>query len=284
MDKILAFYNDHQTLILDVLQNTLTAVLIIILTVVIAKLIRKAIFSSVMRLSNRDEIVSRLFSKVASYAVYVVALVIILDLFGVNTTSLVALVGAAGLAIGLALKDTLSNIAAGIMLLFLKPVKQGEFVEFAGFSGTVKDIGLFTLILETGDGLFISSPNRVVWASTIKNYSRNSRRRMDITVGISYEDSIDVGLNVLKDLALSHEAVLQDPAPKVLVTMLADSSVNLQLRAWCPLDTYWDTYWSIQRQLKPKIEEAGLSIPFPQRDLHVTMINKDAPKESPSTH
>lgn len=275
MDAIINFYSTHQIIIMDTLKNLLLAVMVLVLSVVISKLIRKAVFASIMKISNSDEIVSRLFSKVTSYAIYLIAIVIILDLFGVNTTSLVALVGATGLAIGLALKDTLSNIAAGIMLLILKPIKKGEFVEFSGLSGSVKDIGLFTTILETGDGLFISSPNRIVWGATIKNYSRNSRRRMDITVGISYDDSIEVGLNVLKELALSHEAVLQDPAPKVLVQMLADSSVNLQLRAWCPIDTYWDTYWSIQRQIKPKIEEAGLSIPYPQRDLHLTVTNKD---------
>lgn len=276
MDAIINFYTNHQLVILETLKNLVLAVVILFVAVVMSKLIRKAVMASFMKISNGDEIVSRLFSQVSSYAIYLLALVIILDLFGVNTTSLVALVGATGLAIGLALKDTLSNIAAGIMILILKPIKKSEFVEFAGFSGSVRDIGLFTTILETGDGLYISSPNRIVWGATIKNYTRNSRRRMDITVGISYEDSIETGLNVLKDLALSHEAVLQDPAPKVMVQMLADSSVNLQLRAWCTVDTYWDTYWSIQRQIKPKIEEAGLSIPFPQRDVHLTVTNKES--------
>ncbi|WP_068713793.1 mechanosensitive ion channel family protein [Vibrio tritonius] len=275
MDAIIDFYTNHQLVIVETLRNLVLAVVILFIAVVMAKLVRKGVMASFMKISNGDELVSRLFARVASYAIYLLALVIILDLFGVNTTSLVALVGATGLAIGLALKDTLSNIAAGIMLLILKPIKKGEFVEYAGFSGTVRDIGLFTTILETGDGLYISSPNRVVSGATIKNYTRNSRRRMDITVGISYEDSIETGLNVLKELALSHEAVLQDPAPKVLVQMLADSSVNLQLRAWCTVDTYWDTYWSIQRQVKPKIEEAGLSIPFPQRDVHLTVTNKE---------
>ncbi|MCA2017740.1 mechanosensitive ion channel family protein [Vibrio tritonius] len=275
MDAIIDFYTNHQLVIVETLRNLVLAVVILFIAVVMAKLVRKGVMASFMKISNGDELVSRLFARVASYAIYLLALVIILDLFGVNTTSLVALVGATGLAIGLALKDTLSNIAAGIMLLILKPIKKGEFVEYAGFSGTVRDIGLFATILETGDGLYISSPNRVVSGATIKNYTRNSRRRMDITVGISYEDSIETGLNVLKELALSHEAVLQDPAPKVLVQMLADSSVNLQLRAWCTVDTYWDTYWSIQRQVKPKIEEAGLSIPFPQRDVHLTVTNKE---------
>ncbi|ELH0894173.1 mechanosensitive ion channel [Vibrio fluvialis] len=275
MDSLVDFYNTHQAFLLDVAKNTLLTILILVAASIISKLVRKAVFKGVMKVGSSDEIVARLLSKIASYSVYLLALVIILDLFGVNTASLVALVGAAGLAIGLALKDTLSNIAAGIMLLFLKPIKKGEFVEFAGYTGSVRDIGLFTSVFETSDGLYISSPNRTVWGATIKNFSRNNRRRMEVTVGISYKDSVDVGLEVLKELALSHEAIMRDPQPQVMVQMLADSSVNLQLRAWCSTDKYWETYWSIQRQLKGKIEEAGLSIPFPQRDLHITM----APQE-----
>ncbi|ELL4668082.1 mechanosensitive ion channel [Vibrio fluvialis] len=275
MDSLVDFYNTHQAFLLDVAKNTLLTILILVAASIISKLVRKAVFKGVMKVGSSDEIVARLLSKIASYSVYLLALVIILDLFGVNTASLVALVGAAGLAIGLALKDTLSNIAAGIMILFLKPIKKGEFVEFAGYTGSVRDIGLFTSVFETSDGLYISSPNRTVWGATIKNFSRNNRRRMEVTVGISYKDSVDVGLEVLKELALSHEAIMRDPQPQVMVQMLADSSVNLQLRAWCSTDKYWETYWSIQRQLKGKIEEAGLSIPFPQRDLHITM----APQE-----
>ncbi|ELE5889823.1 mechanosensitive ion channel [Vibrio fluvialis] len=275
MDSLVDFYNTHQAFLLDVAKNTLLTILILVAASIISKLVRKAVFKGVMTVGSSDEIVARLLSKIASYSVYLLALVIILDLFGVNTASLVALVGAAGLAIGLALKDTLSNIAAGIMILFLKPIKKGEFVEFAGYTGSVRDIGLFTSVFETSDGLYISSPNRTVWGATIKNFSRNNRRRMEVTVGISYKDSVDVGLEVLKELALSHEAIMRDPQPQVMVQMLADSSVNLQLRAWCPTDKYWETYWSIQRQLKGKIEEAGLSIPFPQRDLHITMTPQE---------
>ncbi len=273
MQKILDFYSTHQALIVQALQNVVLTILILISASVISKLVKRGAFKAIEKVSGGDEIVSRLLSQIASYAVYLVALVIILVLFGVNTASLVALVGAAGLAVGLALKDTLSNIAAGIMILFLKPIKKGEFVEFGSHSGSVVDIGLFTSVFETADGLYISSPNSTVWNSTIRNFSRNNKRRMDITVGISYKDSVDVGLNVLKEIALSQEHILKDPEPKVIVHMLADSSVNLQLRAWCQTDKYWDAYWSVQKQIKPKIEAAGLTIPFPQREIHV--ITKD---------
>ena len=269
MDTLLAFYHTYENQIFNMGKNTLLTLMILVIASLLSKMVKKGVFASVSRLSKNDEIVSALLSKVAAYAVYLVAMVIILDLFGVNTASLVALVGAAGLAIGLALKDTLSNIAAGIMILFLKPIKKGEFVEFSGTMGTVKDIGLFTSIFETADGLYISSPNSAVWGSTIKNFSRNSRRRMDITVGISYDDSIDVGMKALLDLASEVDVLLKDPAPQVIVHMLADSSVNLQLRAWAPTDKYWETFWSMQKNAKLRIEEVGLTIPFPQRDLHI---------------
>ncbi|EJG1891676.1 mechanosensitive ion channel family protein [Vibrio parahaemolyticus] len=269
MNHLSAFYTTHQDLIVQILQNTLITVFVFIVAAMLAKLVKRGVFKATSKLSGGDEIVARLLSQVASYAVYLVGLVIILDLFGVNTASLVALVGAAGLAIGLALKDTLSNIAAGIMILFLKPIKKGEFVEFGSYSGSVVDIGLFTSVFETADGLYISSPNSAVWNSTIRNFSRNNKRRMDITVGISYQDSVEVGLNVLKELALSQPHILKDPEPQVIVHMLADSSVNLQLRAWCPTDKYWETYWAVQKQVKPNIEAAGLTIPFPQRVLNI---------------
>jgi small conductance mechanosensitive channel len=278
MNHLSAFYTTHQDLIVQILQNTLITVFVFIVAAMLAKLVKRGVFKATSKLSGGDEIVARLLSQVASYAVYLVGLVIILDLFGVNTASLVALVGAAGLAIGLALKDTLSNIAAGIMILFLKPIKKGEFVEFGSYSGSVVDIGLFTSVFETADGLYISSPNSAVWNSTIRNFSRNNKRRMNITVGISYQDSVEVGLNVLKELALSQPHILKDPEPQVIVHMLADSSVNLQLRAWCPTDKYWETYWAVQKQVKSNIEAAGLTIPLPQRDLNMKWVDEGSAK------
>lgn len=128
-------------------------------------------------------------------------------------------------------------------------------------------------MFETADGLYISSQNSVVWNSTVRNFSHN-KRRMDITVGISYQDLVEVGLNVLKEMALSQSHILKDPEPQVIVHMLADSSVNLQLCAWCPTDKYWETHWSVQKQVKPNIDAAGLAIPFPQRSLNMKWVDE----------
>jgi len=193
----------------------------------------------------------------------------ILNTFGINTASLLAILGAAGIAVGLALKDTLGNIAAGIILLFLGTHRRGEYIEFDSYSGTVKEINLFTTILETPDGVYISAPNSSIWGTPLKNYSRNGKRRMDLSVSIAYSDSIDTAFRVLQETVAAENRFLKDPAPQVLVQSYGDSSVNLLIRAWAPLDAYWTIYWFQMRTLKEKIETAGLTIPFPQRDVHI---------------
>uniref|UniRef100_A6VYX4 Small-conductance mechanosensitive channel n=1 Tax=Marinomonas sp. (strain MWYL1) TaxID=400668 RepID=A6VYX4_MARMS len=263
------FWQNHSNTIITLGYRIVLAIVILIASSFIAKAVRKAILNTNSKLNKLDATLTPIFSTVASYAVYIIGGVFILDIFGVNTASLIALVGAAGLAIGLALKDTLSNIAAGIMLLILRPFKAGDFIEFGSTQGTVKEINLFTCVFETVDGLYIASPNSVLWGNNIKNFTRNGKRRMDIVVGISYSDSIDVGLSVLRQVAEGESRLLVDPVPQAMVVSMMDSSVNIQLRAWAKTDDYWPTYWDLNKRVKESIEAAGLTIPFPQRTLHV---------------
>jgi small conductance mechanosensitive channel len=216
-----------------------------------------------------DSTISHLLRLIVRYGIFIICLIMIFNVFGINTTSLLAILGAAGLAVGLALKDTLSNIAAGIILLFLGTYRRGDYIEFGSCGGTVKEISLFTTILETPDGIYISAPNSSIWGTPLKNYTRNGKRRMDISVPIAYSDSIDTAFRVVREMAAAESRLLADPAPQILVQSYGDSSVNILLRAWAPLDRYWPVYWDLMRGLKEKLEEAGLSIPFPQRDLHV---------------
>jgi small conductance mechanosensitive channel len=276
METIINFFSEHQLQLIAIAKNTLLTIFIFIGASICSKLLKRAVHKGVYRLSKHDEIITKLLTTLSGYVVYLIAIVIILDLFGVNTASLVALVGAAGLAIGLALKDTLSNVAAGVMLLFLKPLKKAEFVEVSSYTGSVKDLGLFTTILETADGVFVSIPNSTVWANAIKNFTRNEKRRMDITVGISYGDSIEDGLAALRELVGEESRILIEPAPQHLVHTLADSSVNLQLRAWVATTHYWDIYWQTQRKIKDKVQSKGITIPFPQRDLHIIESKNNA--------
>ena len=273
-ESLIQFWQNHSETIVSLGYNLILAIVILLASSLIARAVRKAITNTNSKLKKLDATLIPIFSTVASYIVYIIGGVFILDIFGVNTASLIALVGAAGLAVGLALKDTLSNIAAGIMLLILRPFKANDFIEFGATQGTVKEINLFTTILETIDGLYIASPNSVLWGNNIKNFTRNGKRRLDIIVGISYSDSIDAGLAVLQKIAEGESRLLADPAPRVMVASMMDSAVNIQLRAWANNEDYWATFWDLNKRVKESIEEAGLTIPFPQRTLHVVTEQK----------
>ena len=241
------------------------ALVIILIALFVGRLTRKIIMRAVDKVPSLDHSVGNIFYSIARTFIWLFAVLIILDLFGFNTASLLTVLGAAGLAVGLAMKDSLSNIAAGLMLLLLRPYKVGDYVDCGSVSGTIKEMGLFTTTLSTPDGIFIAAPNSVIFGTPVKNYSRNATRRVDITVGISYGDSLPQGIKILQSLMENNEIILKDPAPQVLVADLADSSVNLTLRFWVPTAQYWDAYWQIKGRLKETIESAGLNIPFPQR-------------------
>jgi len=193
----------------------------------------------------------------------------ILSVFGVNTTSLLAVMGAAGLAVGLALKDTLGNIAAGIIILVLGSYRRGEFVEFGSFMGMVKEINLFTTILETPDGIYVSAPNASIWGSPLRNYTRNGKRRMELSIGISYSDSVDSAFQVMQDIIAAESRFLSEPAPQVILQAVESHSVRITIRAWSAVEDYWNIYWDLNKIIKQKIEAAGLCVPLPQRDVRV---------------
>jgi small conductance mechanosensitive channel len=216
-----------------------------------------------------DKTLVSLLQLIVTYGAVIICGIMILDVFGVNTNSLIAVLGAAGVAVGLALKDTLSNIAAGIVLLLQRTYHRGDWIEFGSIQGSVREIGLFTTILETGDGVYISAPNSSIWGAPLKNYTRNGKRRMDLLVSISYTDSIETALRVLREIASAETRFLLEPAPQIMVQSLGDNGVTIMLRAWASTGVYWNVYWDQMRNIKEKIEAAGLTIPFPQRDIHL---------------
>lgn len=219
--------------------------------------------------SKVDETLRPIIATVVRYILMIFILIAVLAQFGVQTASIIAALGAAGLAIGLALQGTLQNIAAGFMLLFLRPFKVGDYIDAEGRTGTVDEIGLFVTQMTTLEGVFVSVPNSQLWGSMIHNYSRLPNRRVDVVVGIAYDDDIESGQAALINLMESDPRILDDPAPQVLVKELADSSVNLNLRCWCETDDYWDVLFDLTKSAKLKIDAAGLTIPFPQRDVHL---------------
>jgi len=217
-------------------------------------------------------------ASVARYVVLVFVIVAVLNQFGVETTSIIALLGAAGLAVGLALQGTLSNVAAGMMLLMLRPFKVGDFIDASGISGTVVEIGLFTSELKTFDGVYLMAPNSELWNKAILNFSRNPTRRLDLVVGIAYTDDVDGAIKALEGLIKSDSRILADPESQVLVTELGDSAVSLNMRFWVNADDFWGVKFDFTKWSKSTIEAAGYSIPFPQQDVHMHQVVAAAPK------
>ncbi len=199
------------------------------------------------------------------------ALVVIsaLGQLGINTTSFAAIIGAAGLAVGFALKDSLGNFAAGVMLIVFRPFKAGDFVEAGGVSGIVEDVRVFATIVRTGDNKEITIPNGSIMADSIVNYSAKITRRVDMTFGIGYDDDIKRAKQILVDLLTADSRVLADPPALVAVSELADSSVNFVVRPWVKSEDYWPLLFDITEKVKLEFDKQGVSIPFPQTDVHV---------------
>ena len=210
-----------------------------------------------------DETVIPMITQVIQYLIFLTFLVIALGEMGVQTNSIIAVIGAAGLAIALALQGTLSNIAAGVMIIWLRPFNVGDYVESSAVSGTVKQVGLFATRLRTVDGLFVFTPNAKIWDATITNYSREMTRRLDFNVGIDYAADIDLARKTLLDVAAQDERILSSPEPVVYVMNLGASSVDLQLRAWTKTSDHWETRMYMNEACKKALDEAGVEIPFP---------------------
>lgn len=210
------------------------------------------------------------FAANATYvALIVVAVIAAISNLGVETTSFVAVFGAAGLAIGLALKDTLSNVGAAVLIIFFRPFKVGDFIEASGVMGTVSGMNLFSTTLTTPDNRAIIIPNGALIAGNIINYTGNDKRRIDMVFDIDYKDDLKLSKEVILNVLLSHPKVLKDPVPVVAVGALAQNSVQLFARPWVPVDAYWDVMFEIIESVKLEFDKHNISIPFPQMDLHV---------------
>jgi len=245
------------------------AIVILVVGFVVAGWVRASVKSALARVQKVDETLRGFFSSLAYYAVVIFTIVAVLAQFGVQTTSFIAVIGAAGLAIGLALQGTLSNVAAGVMLLLFRPFKIGDYIEGGGLAGTVKGITLFVTELATPDNVQIIAPNSQLWGSAIKNYSFHPTRRVDIVIGIAYEDEIDKALAAIVDECRKDSRVQADPAPMAAVTDLGDSSVNFTVRVWCNAADYWGLKFDLTKNLKNRMDAENISIPYPQRTVHM---------------
>jgi len=245
------------------------AITLLIIGWMIAGWVRRGVRHALDRIPRMDETLKPFLAKLVWYLIMIFVLVAVLNQFGVQTTSLIAVLGAAGLAIGLALQGTLANVASGVMLLFLRPFNLGDYVDAGGIAGTVVEIGLFNTEIKINIGLCLIVPNSTIWTSPITNYSRNSTRRFDIPVGIGYDDDVDGALTLLEGLLDGDDRVLKDPERLVKVKELGDSAVIINLRAWTKSGDYWATVWDLNKAIVIDLQAAGYSIPFPQRDVHI---------------
>lgn len=251
------------------------AILILIIGWIVANWVQKRVRKLGQKSEKLDETLTTIFAKTAKVIIMVVVVIAVLQQFGVQTASLLAVVGAAGLAIGLAWQGTLSDIAAGIMILIMRPFKIGDAVEVAGTTGVVDEIGLVLTKMHTFDNVAMFMPNSDIWGAKIMNYATNDIRRVDMVFGFGYDDNMDRAMEIAREILEADERVLEDPAPQIAVSELGDSSVNIIVRPWTTKEDYWALKFDVTKRIKERYDEEGLSIPYPQRDVHLFQQNSN---------
>jgi small conductance mechanosensitive channel len=229
-----------------------------------------SLLEKMMVKAGADTILVNFIGSIVNAVLLLFVIVAALDQLGVDTTSLIALIGAAGLAVGLALQGSLQNFAAGVMLIVFRPFKLGDFIEAAGVLGVVEEISIFSTIMKTGDNRSIIVPNGQIYGGAITNYSAKATRRIDMVFGIGYDDDMLQAKKIMEDILAEHELVLDEPAPAVAVAELADSSVNFNVRPWVNSGDYWGVRADLIEKIKLAFDEKGITIPYPQMDIHTS--------------
>jgi small conductance mechanosensitive channel len=270
MDAIKEYFAtvDWQTMVMDWGVKIVIALAIFIIGRWVARALTKAL-RRVLNLRDMDETLVTFLANLV-YAVLLTAVVIAaLDSLGLPVTSLVAVLGAAGLAIGLALKDSLGNFASGVMLVMFRPFTKGDLVSIAGVDGKVQEVRIFSTILKTNDNRLVIIPNGQVASDTITNHTAMDTRRVDLVIGVGYDDDLKLARSVLEKVCSDHPKVLEDPATNVFVINLGDSSVDFVVRPWCNTEDYWTVHGDVLENAKVQLEAAGCNIPYPQTDVHL---------------
>lgn len=243
-------------------------------------IVGKTIAGIITRLSRKlmlkagvDEMLVNFISSIIKTILLLFVVIAALNKLGIDTTSLIALIGAAGLAIGLSLQGTLQNLAAGVMLIIFRPFKAGDLIEAGGVTGKVQKIQIFSTILCTGDNREIIAPNGEIFGGTITNFSARDTRRVDMVFGIGYNDDIKKAKEIIKSILDADDRILRDPEALIAVGELADSSVNFNVRPWCKSGDYWGVYFDTHENIKLEFDKQGISIPFPQMDIHMDKVS-----------
>lgn len=271
MEVILNWLIENQALLLQYIIDFIVAIAIIVFGKWIARFVSNT-FIRILNAKKVDKAVSSFIGSIIFSLLFFAFIVAAISHMGFNTSSLVAIVGAAGLAVGLALQGSLSNFASGVLLIILKPFKSGDFVEVASSAGVVEEIHIFSTQLRTGDNKTLIIPNSAITSNTITNYSTKPTRRIDLVIGVSYDADLAKTKAILTTIANEHELILKDQPITIGVSELADSSVNFVLRPWVRSADYWTVYYQLLETIKVSLDEAGIEIPYPQMGLH---INRD---------
>ncbi len=248
--------------------NMLTAILIVVVGRWVARFLRNTT-GKLMASSKVDATLVTFVGHLIYFSLLTFVILAALAQLGIQTTSFIAVIGAAGLAIGLALQGSLANFAAGVLMVIFRPFQVGDFIEGAGVSGIVEEMQIFTTQLRTPDNKTIIIPNAKITGDNVTNYTRKDKRRVDLVIGVSYRDEIGKVKGVVADVLNGDERVLKDPAPTIAVLELGDSSVNFAVRPWVKTEDYWDVYFETTEKIKKRFDAEGISIPFPQRDVHL---------------
>ena len=261
------FTPDFITSVINGALTVIGGILTLIFGLMIAGRLARLMRSSLLRISRIDKTLVPVAASVIRYAIIIITVIVMLGQFGVQTTSIIAILGAAGLAIGLALQGTLSNVAAGVMLLILRPFESGDWIETNGISGTVKEIGLFTTHIDTFDNIYISVPNSTIWSATIINHAKHKKRRLDLVIGVGYDSDFDVVERAMQSL-MDDARIHKDPAPVFHVVSYDDSAITVRMRLYADYTDLFQLGWDLNRRLKPALDAHNIDIPFPQRVLH----------------
>lgn len=268
MDKALDWFANNSDMLLHYGIQVLLAIVIFFVGTRVAKMCEKLTHKAIAK-KNIDKAVGSFVASIVYALVFAATILMALSQVGVETTSFVAILGAAGLAIGLALQGSLSNFASGVLIIILRPFKSGDYIDAAGQSGSVAKIEIFSTELKTPDNKVVIIPNSAIMGGAIVNYSREKTRRVDLTVGVSYDACLKQTREVLESVVKANDKILKDPDYTIAVAALADSSVNFVVRSWAKTEDYWDVYFSLQENIKNALDEAGIGIPYPQMDVHV---------------
>ena len=258
---------DSQTVV-EFGKNLLIALVIFYVGRLVIRIVVRAL-RRVMQKQEVDKTLETFICNLVSAALLVVVIIAAIGALGIQTTSFIAIFGAAGLAIGLALQGSLSNFASGVLIVLFRPYRVGDFIEAAGIAGVVEQVQILTTILKTGDNKQIIVPNSQIMDSIIVNYSANETRRIDLVIGVDYSDDLDKVRDTLNELIAADDRILDDPAPKVAVSELADSSVNFIVRPWVKSEDYWNVNFDLTEAIKKRFDKEGISFPFPQQDVHL---------------